>query len=250
MLVNSYAFSSTSPVAFDPVELFSEADLGAVFDFTDATTLWQDEAATIPAVVDARVARVDDRSGKGCHAYQQIQNLRPFLRRSSSGKLYLEGNGSNWMFVGYTAAATNFAQMVSIISQSAISTYTAIFGKPHAAGHVDPYYRWAFWRTDQSTIECRVNGVPRTSGSGWTINNNVVLTFDSPNAFLRAGNQGNTYSPVVGLSYPNQTQARLFANGAGGEAFNGRIFSLFVIDRPLTSDERAKVVAWAETKMP
>lgn len=69
------------PYRWSPAELFSGGALGAWYDFSDTSTLFQDVAATIPVSADGDpVAVALDLSGNGKQAVQSALSARPTWR--------------------------------------------------------------------------------------------------------------------------------------------------------------------------
>jgi len=70
--------AEASAVEFDPVSLFASGEEGAWYDPADLNTLFQDTAGTIPVTASGQtVARINDKSGNGNHATQEIIWARP-----------------------------------------------------------------------------------------------------------------------------------------------------------------------------
>lgn len=65
--------------AFAPAALFSAGEVGAWYDPSDLTTLFQDAAGTTPVTAAGQVVgRINDKSGRGNHAFQSgATSVRP-----------------------------------------------------------------------------------------------------------------------------------------------------------------------------
>jgi hypothetical protein len=99
MLIQSlpYPFVSSLNVA----TMFSGGEAGVWYDPSDLSSMFQDSAGTVPAVVDSPVGRINDKSGNGKHAVQTIDSARPILRKS--GSLYwLEHTRSQYLKAVFT----------------------------------------------------------------------------------------------------------------------------------------------------
>lgn len=82
-----------NPLAFTPLNLFSVGEQGAWFDPSDITTLFQDDAGTVPVTADGQtVGMMRDKSGNGHHALQATAGSRPTYR-ASSGLAWLQFDG-------------------------------------------------------------------------------------------------------------------------------------------------------------
>lgn len=77
---------------FSPASLFAGGEHGAFFDPSDLSTMFQDDAGTVPAAVGSVVGRINDKSGRGNHATQATTANKPILRQSGS-LYYLEFDG-------------------------------------------------------------------------------------------------------------------------------------------------------------
>ncbi len=82
-----------NPQLFTPLNLFSTGEQGAWYDPSDLTTLFQDDAGTVPVTTDGQaVALMRDKSGNGHHAAQTVAGSRPIFR-TSAGLSWLEFDG-------------------------------------------------------------------------------------------------------------------------------------------------------------
>jgi hypothetical protein len=77
---------------FDPLSLFTGGQLGAWYDPSDLSSMFQDSAGTTPAAVDSPVGKLNDKSGNGYHLTQGTSSARPVLR-FGGGFYYLEFDG-------------------------------------------------------------------------------------------------------------------------------------------------------------
>lgn len=69
--------SSGSRGGFTPANLFASGAMGAYYDPSDASTVWQDTAGTVPAVAGQGVARIDRKAGTHDPLVQASASLRP-----------------------------------------------------------------------------------------------------------------------------------------------------------------------------
>lgn len=70
---------------FTPLSLFSSGELGAWFNPSDLSSMFQDAAGTIPASYGQPVGMIRDKSGNGNHASQETSTARPTLGRVPVG---------------------------------------------------------------------------------------------------------------------------------------------------------------------
>lgn len=80
--------------AFSPAALFASGEVGAWYDPSDLTTLFQDVAGTTPVTTPGQtVARINDKSGRGNHATQGIFTSQPKYQIDGGGRPYLGFDG-------------------------------------------------------------------------------------------------------------------------------------------------------------
>ena len=86
---------------YDPIQDFANGEQGFIYDISDLSTLFQDVAGTIPAVVGLSVARINDKSGNGNHAIQVTPTSRAILR-FVDGKYRIQTDGTDdwWLLLG------------------------------------------------------------------------------------------------------------------------------------------------------
>ncbi|MDR0182409.1 hypothetical protein [Lysobacter arvi] len=76
---------------FAPAQLIAGGTVGAWFDPSDMSTLFQDAAGTIPVTrVGQPVGKVLDKSGCGWHLTQATATRRPVLQQDARGRRYLK----------------------------------------------------------------------------------------------------------------------------------------------------------------
>lgn len=235
----------------DLLALFGSGDAGCVFDIQDLSTVFQDVEKTIPATVGSRVAFVQSKANTGCNLYQPTATLRPYLRQEANGTYYLEANGSNWMYLGDTAAKSDFANICLCVAHRHSSNATIFMGKSHAPTHIDPYFRWCVYRSSQGTgkgFNVRLNGTAYDVADIYH-NQDLVAVIDTHNGIIRCGGYQSAVA-VTTLSYPNSVQARIFSNTVGGEVSTGRLYRLAILGRSVTNAERRIIERWAYAAIP
>ena len=81
---NAYGLGGALSV-WSPLKLFAGGKLGAWYDPSDLSTLFQDSAGTIPVTADGQpVGKILDKSGNGNHAIQPTSGKRPTYRVASN----------------------------------------------------------------------------------------------------------------------------------------------------------------------
>lgn len=81
---------------FNPLSLFAAGEVGAFFDPSDFSTMFQDNAGATPVTaVDQSVGLIRDKSGRGNHASQSNASFKPILKQDGNGKYYLLFDGTD-----------------------------------------------------------------------------------------------------------------------------------------------------------
>lgn len=94
-LVNGFGFS--------PTILFAAGEAGGWYDPSDVSTMFQDDAGTVPVTAPGQtVGRILDKSGRGNHLTQATLSKRPLYQVDSGGYSYLQFDGSDDWFVSPT----------------------------------------------------------------------------------------------------------------------------------------------------
>lgn len=83
-----------NPETFNPLSLFSLGEPGGWYDPNDLTTLFQDDAGTIPVTAPGQVVgRMLDKSGHGLHMIQATEANKPTYGVDALGHGYLQTDG-------------------------------------------------------------------------------------------------------------------------------------------------------------
>lgn len=72
--------------AFDPATVFDGGKLGGIYDLSDASTLWQDTAATMQTGVGDIIRRLDDKSPNNLPLIARSDAESPLLSTDSGGR--------------------------------------------------------------------------------------------------------------------------------------------------------------------
>lgn len=109
-------FLSSSFYVGYPSGLFQNSEVGAWYDPSDLTTLFQDSAGTTPVTTTGQpVARMNDKSGNGIHAVQSgASSLCPTYQVDSGGRPYLSFDGVDDFLV--TSTITPNADKVQVFA--------------------------------------------------------------------------------------------------------------------------------------
>lgn len=218
--------------------LFAGGAKGLWFDVSDLAAMFQDDAGTVPAAVDAPVGRILDRSGNGFHAVQPAAAARPVLRLAG-GRHYLEFNGTSHFLslTGMSAAAAPWTLAAALDPTATAGSYLLdaqsgrLIFAPREGGGTDKvsYYEGASWRHGGPTA-------PGPQVLSWTL-------AESGAAIRRDG-----AAIATGLAYTNRAIGGAVALGRhhGTSAFylKGKLYGVALIDRVLGEGELAALEAW------
>jgi hypothetical protein len=240
--------------AFDPATLFASGEVGAWYDPSDITTLFQDSAGTTPVTAAGQsVGRMNSKGG-GVHHLTATGTARPVYQVDGSGFPYLQGNGTTSRMatasgVDLTAATRLFysaAVRVEGTGNQAIfsnnSAGTSRFVLLYLAG-ASPVPRASLSTSGgdtQITVPAKgaapylaVNSMLLDTG-GASSNARVVLRQDGVVPAQTVASAGGT-----GGAFSNQPFSLFSASSAGDLFnFNGRFYG-GVIRAALTSDADA-----------
>lgn len=244
-VLNRYAAGAEIPF-FDPAVLFEGGQEGVWLDFSDITTMFQDSAGTVAAVVDQPVGRVADKSGRGHHATSS-GSARPILRQTS-GKYWLDFPQTAYLDIGATAAETDFATVSCLVGSYSVANTRVLIGKPHTSTQVAPYFRWVIYHGVSNAYAVRINGTEYTAAAAWTLSANHLITYLSAGGKARMDGVDSVSFPAAALTYPNATVLRIGANVAAGELFYGRVYGVILVARAMSAAEIVDAETWLQGK--
>lgn len=266
--------------AVSPATFFASGERGAVWDLTDAATLFQDREGTTPVTAAGQpVGRVNDKSPNANHWQARANDTtRPTYQVDGDGKPYLAFDGTNDLLVAATplVLATD-PRFTCIMAGLAASTGVArvLIGSHSSTGsgsnpRVEPFA--------QNSTTAVTMAVTTTSGTNASTMPTLAAVFDGTkrvltSAFAATSTTGNfarlrdagargtgaatsgysaatIASSVVGTTYAAD-RASLGAryNGATPDRFwAGRIYSGFAINRVLTDAEVKAGEDWAAAR--
>ena len=247
-------------VTFMPLSLFAASEKGVWYDPSDITTLFQDDAGTIPVTAAGDpVGKMLDKSGNNAHATQSTAGKRPIYRVDPYGYSYLEFDGTDdFMVTGninLTGTARVTASVGLLVDPSKVTAGTAICtgGDPNAVngtfliGAPSSTADHSFYLRGTTTIKATMPNavvgddiltgvfdigqatkelelIPRLSGTVST-----SITWTGTNA--GTGNFGNQPLYIGSL-------------GGTGVFFKGHIYGIVVRGATSTSTEITNTEAW------
>lgn len=245
----------------DPADWFSAGDIGATWDPSYRSSLFQDLDGLIPVDADGQtVALMLDRSGKGWHATQSNPSARPIYR--TDGILHwLEAPGTAFMVIAGSKSAFNFLHnggnstfMSGFWFDGTSERLHTLIGGNKVSGS---YYGMSLFydhRPSLSVTRAIRYLAAFASGSVYgnlTIQNALPLeteayiqlainqaagadlTISRDNEIVGTGNfAGGAYTGNASYDY------ELFSAGGGGSfVMKGRFYGATVINRALTTEE-------------
>ena len=165
--------SFTKGRQWTPYDVFRGGNvLGAWYDPSDLSTLFQDAAGTIPVTeVGQTIGLMKDKSGNGWHLFQNTNSSKPILSKNGL-KYYLTFDGVDdylWMNL---APMTNSGLQVNIaIALSANTTTDSRILAEGSSTSDAPIY--AFQKSANTTTTTQITAYVRASGNVINYSNNT-----------------------------------------------------------------------------
>ncbi len=246
-------------VSFTPASLFVGGEQGAWYDPSDLSTMFQDEAGTIPVTASGQaVARINDKSGRGNNAIQATVSSRP-IYQTASGKHWLEFDGvddsinSGAVDFSTTAQVSAFVGVrrltggspKGIIRTDAINGFQLTFGSSPANGSLTNALSQSGASSTVAADAAIGIGVDAVVGAqmnrlGATATDEIVLRQNGAgvaSTVIDAGPQANTnFTSAFSLQVPGFT------------ASNYRMYQSVVLGRALVGGELASLEGYINTK--
>ena len=209
------------------------------YDISDASTLFQDTAGTIPVTADGQsVALIKDKSANGRNITQSTAILRPIYRKSGS-QAWLEMDGTKNLILSslYNAPTNNFAVAWCSLYAGAAGANSIIYGNGGT---------WVGDSVIGLTSPAYAVGV--AAGGGFSlasvqVNHVSVVNINSGNLSTFQNNvAGNTNSgtfniAVNGFSFDNIAYL-----------YSGKIYGGIIVPRGLTALEIKNLSTWMGAK--
>lgn len=237
---------------FDPANLFDSGQLGAVYDPSVSSTMWQDTAGTIPAGADDPVGRMDDRSGNGFHATQGTAANRP-IRRTDGSVWWLQFDGqSDELAVNVSVVGnptTGNSGSVGFVAGSANNAFPKILGSPSDIGLTLQFNGGNipnFSVKDDAGLTSAVGSQTITFGTkyGWFFkytpaNAEVSSTINGATTSFSGDATEKAIPSLVSIGNRPTTPRH----------YTGNIYSLVIIEGLLSAGEQADLTAWTAEKL-
>lgn len=239
----------------DFTKLFSQSEVGALYDISDLSTLWTDLNKTVPAAVNDFVAVVTDKSGNGNDLVQDNVAKRPKLIQDVNGKYGLSFNGSNQSLHTSVAMLLNTTDQITVMYGVDKTISSSQMLAECGSSYSDPGEWYAVLGTDSpgKYDTFRSSGVVSNPPAYRTTNPLGIYVgtafIDRKNTTVSswyngsAGNPGVTDSGVFGnktLHVGARTDSQLY--------FSGTLYGLVICGRALTPTEQSEAEAFMATK--
>ncbi|HMN83165.1 MAG TPA: hypothetical protein PKA20_25005 [Burkholderiaceae bacterium] len=225
-----------------PQALFTLGIRGGWYDVSDLTTLSVNSDGTggIPAVGTA-VGRVADKSGNGNHLAQATAANRPILRNPSTGKYYLEFDGT-----------TDFIQPAAMAGANAADTFcTALAVQPTSLGAYHNLYEHTaaqypmLWCSNANVLEIDGGATSTATGAALVVHTRHVS--GSNGQFWP--NNGTLQSPPKGGALYAADQPITLFNRGGSATYGGRWYGGTYIYADLTAQNRTDLQAFYAARL-
>lgn len=227
---NENTGASIPVLPFNPAGLFAGGEVGCWYDPSDLASMFQDVAGTLPAVVDAPVARINDKSGGLRHAFVSATSARPMLRRDGA-RFYLEFDGIDDYLRAIFTIANPFTR-ISAIRQITWADQDRIFGAAATISNGELIQRTA--SPQIALLTSTSSAAANNTGAPIGVDAVVSEHFSAAGQTL-AINNNNPTTAGAGTGAPGGVTlgaSRFNTNNA-----NIRFYGTVMIARDLTGDE-------------
>ena len=250
--------------AWSPLSLFAASEVGAWYDPSDLTTMFQDRAGSIPVTADGQtVGKILDKSGRGNHAVAPTDAARP---------LYKTDGTYHWMqFDGVddslSTAAINFTAtdkmsvFAGVRKNSDTTAYAAVCGLSSAPGTTNGAFEinapaggttfGSYLRGTQTTGYASSGyAAPVTKIFSSIYDISGALRVNEVDARLDGVRFTTTQEGAVDAGTGNFGNHPLYIGQRGGSTlpFNGNIYSLIVRGASSTTQEITATESWVNGK--
>lgn len=238
MLITGYSRVFAAAGGFTPADLFASGEDGVFYDISDLSTLWQDTGGTVQVTADGQsAARMDDLSGNGNNVTQGTASRRPAYKTDGTFH-WLQVDGVDDFLT--LSGAPVLAQPGTA---AAAAKYDNLSGTEHIFDGISG--RWTIFRGG-TNARIYAGGSTSTYENGLDTDPHVHLAeFNGASSFGRYdGVQSGALNPGTG----GLDGINVGTFGVGVGQFEGRIFSLIIIDRQLTGPETSDLEDWLADK--
>lgn len=258
------ASSGASADPWTPAQLFAAAELGAWYDPSDLSSLFQDAAGTTPVTAAGQpVGKVTDKSGNGNHL-TAAGTARPTLEVDGNGFYYLKGDGIDAKLVA--PAAEPFPvlqQMTAFVARQPDSSSNGMvfeyglnvfanagaFAELYLSAGTDEIYC-----AGNSVCWGDLTGLGTSAIIGTLIQDMSLGTTIADVNKYRTNGTLRTFNSVGGTVPDNtsrffQQELTVFCRSNNSLPYDGRIYSLIIRFAASTADEIDLAEAWINERM-
>lgn len=231
--------------------LFAAAEKGVWYDPSALSTMWTDVAGTTQAAVGDRVARIDDRSGNGCHATQATLANQPYLRQDGTGEYYLEfSNSATQMDATGTWAVSDPLYGAVVGNTTTVSANAGFMCINPTSSTVRTQRGWGI--NDGSTWKADTRGLSASVTTSMSADSVFEGKFGGTSAtgVVSAAVNGGTFTDSAASSIADTTTALRLGEGITNVHAASQIYGIVLINRHPTSGERSDLVAHLTGKLP
>ncbi|MFZ5653163.1 MAG: hypothetical protein ACOY42_02000 [Pseudomonadota bacterium] len=240
----SAVFRGTRALIVDPVAtiIAAYAKPSVWYDPSDLSTMWQDTAGTVPAVIGLPVARIDDKGNLALNAMQATAAARPILLRDSGGRYYLQYDGSDDALIiptGMPVPTTGLFAALAFLPTSLPGPSSVMYWQRGTA--FDVSHQHPFLHVSNNGAFSAVLGNESVNSTVGSISLNTAyvgsLRMDTANAERR----GYLNSILCGTASTTSAQSNAGDNPTGGLGFTtfaGRIYGLVNIQHGISDADR------------
>lgn len=229
-----------SPLYISPAQIFTGAVDGVWYDPSDLSTLFQDDAGTIPVTADGDpVGLMLDKSGNGFHASQATAGNRP-VYKTDGVTHWLQLTSANSQFMTHAANAPGTGNFLGVYTFETASTGGIPF-LAFGSGINTSYSGTSFGNSSTNGIQIR--GADATA-SGALISNSVSaakqIVSATRNTLFRDGVSQTLNLNTLGSLNLTNTNKRLFCfyTFTNQSFFNGKFFGGVYVVGDTTTQQR------------
>ena len=235
---------------FNPRSLFAGGTQGLVYDFTGATSVWQDTAGTVAAVNNSVVARIDDKSGNGNNATQATGANQPLYKTAPFPRVMFDGIDDILATAAINMSARDEISVIMGVQKLSDAATQVVAENTTGAGSFRVYIpaagtSWVHGMTGTASSD--------SPAAGFAAVNTAVVTglgkiATDTNIIRVNGVQQASVATDQGTGNMGNFAVGLGARIGGTVPFSGSIFALIIINRLLVASEIAQAEAWVNAR--
>jgi hypothetical protein len=249
MLLMLLSGGSAAP-AFSPSSI---AGLVAWYDASDATTLFEDSAGTIPAADNADViGRLADKSGNGYHLTQATTGNKPTLRtavQNSKNVVRVDGSDDFLTNAAYADIGDNYTVFAVAKYASSVDVAQCMFDVSTGTfntGFMMMYESATRWRGVGNSGNQNADNATDVRDGLFRIHKGVNTGSQLQYSLNGGAAATGVYTPPNGVTLNTLTVGRIVT--ASSYTLNGDIAELLIYNATLTAQQQSDMVAYLNAK--